>query len=147
MKFLDLSVILCMKIRDMRNDFFRPFLGTRFSSYFASALITVHLTPTKTEALKRKWGSLYGSRMDEWEEGQTTQLPLGTCSAPLPERFSLISRSLGATWRARASFLNRQEEKHECARIGTSEWGAVVIRNFTAERAHLTRNLRILMSK
>jgi len=59
--------------------FFRIFLSAHFSSYFASALITVHLTPRekpmKTEALKRRHGNedrftAHGSRMDKQEEGR-----------------------------------------------------------------------------
>lgn len=117
--------------RDMQF-FSALFSGARVSSYFTSALITVHLTPrekpTKTEAPEeetRKWGSLYGtrcSRMDELEQDRPNYTAaLSTCNAPLPERFSSISRSLGATWRARASFLNRREEKREWCALCMSE--------------------------
>jgi hypothetical protein len=103
--FGDILSSPCMKTRAICNDFFPPFLAARFSCYFASALITVHLTPrekpTKTEAPKRRHGNedrFTAHDARGWTSGkkvgQTAQLPLGTCSALLPERFSRISRHL-----------------------------------------------------
>lgn len=108
-----------MKIRAICNDFFPSFsrwlLFFLFYERIDNGSSDPREKPTKTEAPKRRRGNedrftAHGTR--RWTSGkkvgQTAQLPLGTCSAPLPERFSRISYSLRATWRARTSFLNRQ---------------------------------------